>query len=144
MTPKLTLDLSEVLNFKLLGIVSQDKDYKVCHFLNTYLNLDFKKVEDVNVTNAKSSESFLFSKFSFQDPNNDEVWTFIANKDSNYKPFFSELQQLDYILAIDCNWETEQLNDFIKKLKSLKPIIAVYQIERKTIKSKDMLHYFIN
>jgi hypothetical protein len=61
---KLTDD--DEFDFLLLGIVCQQKDYRLCHELNRQVHLNLKRMDDFEIRNTKRMKNSVFSFFQFE------------------------------------------------------------------------------
>lgn len=156
---KLHLDEFDEVDYDLIAIHSTLEDYRLAYFINQKLPIILNKnKEEVSVT-IKEGEAF-FSKFFFDDLNNDIQWTLIQNKNeitvrkkSTGQNLFlnseveiatkvyllSELKKVDYFLKIENNIDTYEIDSILKSLKSIDRIATVYAVNPATIKSKNNL-----
>ena len=81
---KLELAIDE--DFCLLGVVSDEPDYKLCWLINSSLDMNFEKQEELQLFHRKLDEEQVFSLFSYHD--NDALITFriIRNRSGNLRP----------------------------------------------------------
>ncbi|MBC7606724.1 MAG: IPExxxVDY family protein [Burkholderiales bacterium] len=156
---KLHIDEFDEVDYDLIAIHSALEDYRLAYFINQKLPIILSKSKDEIGVTTKEGEAF-FSKFIFEDLNNDMLWTLIQNKNeftvrkkSTGQNLFlntdveiatkvyllSELKKVDYFLKIENNTNTFTLEEIIKELKSIDRISTVYAIVPQKIKSKNNL-----
>jgi len=156
---KLYLDEFDEVDYNLIAIHSTLEAYRLAYFLNQKFPIILSKSkEEVSVT-VKEGEAF-FSKFFFDDINNDLRWTLIPNKNEvtirkkstgqnlflntdveiSTKVFLlSELKKVDYFLKIENNINTLMIDEVVKNIKKITRISTVYAVVPENIKSKNNL-----
>src|SRR5215218_5661981 len=67
----LKFDPDEEVDFLLIGIVCQHKDYRLCHELNLRLELNLVREKDYEVSIAKRMNPAMFSFFKFENDEQD-------------------------------------------------------------------------
>jgi hypothetical protein len=156
---KLHLEDFDEVDYQLIAIHSTLEDYRLAYFINQKLPVILSKKQDEVSVTVKEGEAF-FSKFFFDDLNNDIQWTLISNKNevtvrrkSTGQNLFlntdveiatkvyllSELKKVDYFLKIENNIDTFEMGELLKNLKSINRISTVYAVEPEKIKSKNNL-----
>lgn len=156
---KLHLDEFDEVDYDLIAIHSSLEDYRLAYFINQKLPVVLtKNPEEIGVT-VKEGEA-LFSKFTFNDYNNDILWSLVPNKNEIItkkksagqnlflnkdveiatKVFLlSELKKVDYFLKIENNQDHMNIDEILKKIKSIDRISTVYTVDPEKIKSKNNL-----
>jgi len=153
MSKVLTLDYENEHEYTLIGIHATLEDYRLAFYLNSILKIQLKREKkDLDVGTNTSS----FSLYDYDCEQSFSSWSLIANKhifdanlnlENNYlfnqdyqtAILIKEKKQLDYFLKIDSDFDTQQLNEIIKKVNTIKKVITSYIINPKTLKSKDFL-----
>ena len=64
---------------------------------------------------------------------------YLFKEDYQTATLIQEKKQIDYFLKIDSDFDTQELNEIIKKVNSIKNVITSYNIIPQTLKSKDFL-----
>lgn len=127
------------LDFVLIAINTPLKDYRVCHFINKYLNFDFKKLPDLAVDIYQgTTEPAFFSIYHYQWETTETDFYFIANKGSEGL-LIPEMREVDYFFMIKNFIDDTDLNNIITTLNRVPEIIAAVKIEPKKIKSRENL-----
>jgi len=156
---KLHLDEFDEVDYDLIAIHSTLEDYRLAYFINQKLPVILSKSkEEIGVT-IKEGEA-LFPKFDYNDANNDILWSLIPNKNeitihkkstgqnlflnndveiSTKVYLLSELKKVDYFLKIENNRGHSDMDETIRKLKSIDRISTVYAVIPEKIKSKNNL-----
>lgn len=149
------LELDDCYN--LIGIHTSEEDYKLAYLLNRNLNTSFKRFKhDLDFKDKSAS----FTVFDFSDDINQLDSYLITNKfTENFSPatnsnlelfsndvLFStmsylipEKKNVDYFLKIEGEITTFELGKLIKQINNIPQIVASYNINPFTLKSKDYL-----
>ena len=156
---KLHLDDLYDDDFELIAIHSPLEDFRLAYFLNKNLPVLFSKSKQSIEVATKDGEAF-FSKFIFDDEDNDMQWSLVQNKieiiandtnsgqdlflDANFEIETSvflipEFKKVDYFLKIENNHDTFELDEIIRKINTIERISTVYTIDPDKIKSKNNL-----
>ena len=93
------LDIAIEEDFCLLGVVSDEPDYKLCWMINQVLDQAFEKLDDLKLFHKKLQEEQAFSIYAYQDEDALVTYRIIKNRSgSGY--FLDELKNLDYLVHI--------------------------------------------
>ncbi len=132
--PKLKLELDYDFDFALIGISCHQPNYRLAWLLNSILNIDLERSDDLDLMLNKKGEKGYFSFFHYDDSDNFTTVNLIANRSENGF-FVPEMKQLDYFLQL---WlpENENLSELHQKIKKNEQILACVNIEPETLKSK--------
>ena len=146
---KLTLDDFESNDFELLAIHTNLKDFKLSFLINLKLNILLAKNEN-EITIKSSNGTGKFSRFSYDDLNQDITWELIKNQtnfNSNKQNigFFNEdrismnlipeLKTTDYLLKIDNVEASFKSDKIIQNISTIPNISTVYRVETNNLKS---------
>ena len=158
---KHTLKIEYDYEFELIGISSQEKDYRICWALNNILGLDLAKCEPLEIKSKKQATPSFFSLFSFE--NTDEFMAyFVISNYSENKLFASkgdtlfaeneqepeageigilipEQRQMNYFFLIRGEINKKALKETIRKIKGLDFIFTAVWIDVSELKSKNNL-----
>jgi hypothetical protein len=124
-------------NFKLIGIASHLRDYKLSWLLNKELNFKFAHSDDL----AISSDQSIFHKFSTYkyEIEGGLCFSLIANR-SEMAVLIKDHKNLDYILKIDGEISDTILTELIEKIKKLKNILTAFEILPGALKARELSH----
>ena len=146
---KLTFDDFESNDFELLAIHSNLKDFKLTFLINLKLNVLMKKNES-EISIKSSNGTGKFSRFSFDDLNQDITWELIKNQtnfnsNQNNIGFFSEdnitmnlipeLKIADYLLKIDNIDSSFKSDEVIQKISTIQNVSTIYKVDTTNLKS---------
>lgn len=126
-------------DFLLVGISSHDNDYRLSWAINTELETNFLRVNDIVLFNDKLGEEQEFSRYAYMNEDEDsEIWM-LSNTGLNGF-LFPELKTIDYILLFR-NLETAEVENFLTRLKSVSLISTAFIIATDQLKpnSKKLL-----
>jgi len=133
------LNIEADYSFKLLGIVSSENDYTITWVINKALNIHLTKQNELEIVDKKTKTSAEFSRFSFNDEIQDITYTLISNK-SDKGILIKEQSQIDFFLKIEA--KTDSLSDdYLKKIKTNKEVLAIFDISPTNLKSGYNLHF---
>jgi len=135
---KITNDLPT--DYKLVGIATSLKEYKLCYHLNTFLNCDFRKLTDLIFEPTDRTRKIQFSVF--KSGNEDDQNQFVVFTNKNLQDvLLPEINNFDYVLQIHGKYEEEELKNLIAGIKQFPEVIMTAEIPLKKIKSKERLVY---
>lgn len=126
------------LNIKLIGINSQEIDYKLCFLINRELGIDLERKEDLESFNQKLNVMGSYSTFTFNDEDCHLDYMLI----SNYHPIgqlLPDAGKYDYFLRV--SGEIDYFDEKItaKQLRNIDSVIISAPIDINQLKSKENL-----
>lgn len=132
------LDLAIEEDFCLLGVVSDEPDYKLCWMINRSLDMNFEKQDDLQLFHRKLDEDQFFSHFSFHD--NDSLITFriIKNRTENGY-FLEELKNIDYLVHIQGEISAAGISNFMHSVSELGTVRMCVPTDLSRIKNMERL-----
>ena len=130
MKTRLTLDCSGELDFAVLAINSHIKAHKLCWSFNKFLQLNFEKKKDHNI-----KEELWFARYTCVS-DDDVEYTLLANRSKNGHLIPSEKSVNFFLLIKNDYWQQEKI-EFISKLKELKDVLLVFEVDTNLIKQID-------
>lgn len=155
---KLQIDDFVTIDYELIAIHSSLEDYRLAYFINQHLHILLEKCpNDIGIT-IREGES-CFSRFFFEDPENETAYNLIQNKNSvisaqsNTASLFGEagydmatsvflipeLKKVDYILKIENILPGTTPESIAAKLTQIEQVNTAYTIDINKIKSKNNL-----
>ena len=113
-------------DYKMIAIVSHLRDYTLGYYINTNLELDLAKYDNIIVaTGMKKSSSF--SWYFFKDEGSETIYYLIGNKCENGNLLKSQ-KTVDYLLIIKTPINDDDVKTAISKLRKVKNIMAVFEL----------------
>jgi hypothetical protein len=132
---KFTLDIEDDFDFKLIGIFSHVKDYRLSWQINQEFEFDLQKEENLTVKYKNNIQEHSF--FCFFDEENLLDYYLISNRSESGMLIPEE--KCDYFLLIKGHIRDQQFQELIKKTTQLKHILTTSNIEVEELKSKENL-----
>ncbi|SDM19761.1 hypothetical protein SAMN05421813_107154 [Daejeonella rubra] len=133
-----TLKFELDLDFVLLAVTSQLKDYMFCFKINKQLGTDFCKVTDLELPFNASDEIFYFSRYFFLMPETETELYIIANKGTEGF-LVPEMKKADFFLLIRNYIDEDDLKLIISKLNKIPEVLVAVEVDPKKLKSKENL-----
>ena len=132
------LDLAMEEDFCLLGVVSDEPDYKLCWRINQSLEMNFEKQEELKLFHRKLEEKQVFSYFYYHDE--DALITYRLIKNRSEKGYFlDELKHIDYLIHIQGEISTSRISNFMSSVSSLEPVRMCVPSDLSRIRNKERL-----
>jgi hypothetical protein len=133
---KLELAIDE--DYCLLGMVSDDPDYKVCWQINRALGTDFRKKDDLELYHRKLDLMQEFSLFSYEEPESFLTYRIISNR-SDPGHFLDELMNLDYLIHIQGEIFTDKIQVFMQNVAAIPEIRMCVPVDLSRIRNHERL-----
>jgi hypothetical protein len=127
--------------FNLFGLVSSEADYKVSQLLNKKLSIALKHNKSIEIEN--NGEKLNFSKYSFHPVTPETVSYELISNRSDKTFLLKKLNKIDFIFQIHDPDETLNLNDISSRLREIEKITAVFRLDPKEIKDKNLTYLTI-
>lgn len=134
-TEKLHISFDNIYDFKLIGISSTEKDYRLCWAINQTLGTDLTRFSNQGV--ASRSHLLDFPFYEYVNEENGCTYRLLANRFEN-KILMKELKSIDYLFIIQ--GEDVTLHDITTKLTGIEFIFLATEIEIAQLKEKDLLY----
>lgn len=126
-------------DYCLLGIASDEPDYKLCWLINQQLGISFIKGDDLVVFNRKMNEQQEVSLFTYYDDNKMVTYRLISNRfSSGY--FLSDLKNIDYVLHIQGEVVTNEIDELIARIIKTEGIRMCVPVDLRKIRERERLH----
>lgn len=129
---KIKLQIDYDYEFCLIGIVSHEKDYRLCWMLNTLLNIQLTKNEDYDTGQSKHSMYGYVHEELFRE------YYLLANRGTSH-PLIEEHKHIDYFLIIKGALEEDDKKHITELIKKSDMVSAAYLIDVLSLKSKQNL-----
>jgi hypothetical protein len=126
------------LDFILIAITSQLRDYRLCYHINKELHFDFRKVADYCLSLFGGNEPLQFSQYYFKIEASETEFYLIANH-STAGYLIPEMSNINYFLLIKNHFDQEDLNIMLMRLNCIENIENVKQVNPLHIKSNENL-----
>ncbi|MVN21245.1 IPExxxVDY family protein [Mucilaginibacter arboris] len=126
------------LDFILIAITSHLRDYRLCYHINKELNSDFRKISDYCLDLFAGNEPLQFSQYFYKIEASETEFYIICNK-SMAGYLIPEMGEVNYFMLVKNHFDQEDLDNTLFRLKHIKDIEAVKQVNPKAIKSNENL-----
>jgi hypothetical protein len=134
MTKKFTLNNYVDYDFSLIGICSQEEDFKLCFHLNQALQLDFERIRDIEIVLPKQGNVVSFSCFEYKDVEADLDWYLIANRNPASN-LVANQKQTDYLLRIVGEQELIDPEEIVDRIRELSCVLTAFIIQPQDVKN---------
>jgi len=132
------LDLAIDEDYCLLGVVSDEPDYKLCWMINHSLEMNFERQEDLQLFHPRLNKEQVFSIFSFHDENALITFRIIRNRaEDGY--YLDDLKNIDYLIHIQGEIDTSRIKDFVHAVGALKSVRMCVPSDLTRIKNRERL-----
>ena len=135
---KTTLKIELELNFVLVAITTQLKDYVFCFKTNKQLNTNFVKISDLELVRISYEQAIYFSRYFYLFPESDTELLILANKGSEGS-LVPEMKTVDFFLLIYNYIHPDDLKMIITGLNKIPEVLVAVEVDPKKLKSKENL-----
>ena len=126
------------LNFRLLGILTTWKDYRVCWFLNRQMKADFRQIDGYQKPLEASQSNISFRTFHYCSEL-DRLNFYLFNNRSGNNYLLPELKAIDLILMVKGDDAAGMLRELQEKIRSNAALQRVIEIDPEKLKSGNNL-----
>ena len=143
MSKMLMLDFEDEIDYSIIGITTNLKDYRLTFYLNKLPNFQFKRVDPFTFNHQ--NKSFTYSIYVYIDHSNLRNYYLVANK-SNAVKLVKKYQHFDYLLLMDGEISDDFISALAKQIKncenvSLTAVIDIIEFEKiKNLRTAFDLH----
>ena len=134
---RITNDLDT--DYRLVGIGTSLKEYKICFHLNQLKGCDFRKLPALVFEPKDRSRKTEFSVFKGEDTAQ-TVFVVFTNKNlGDY--LLPEISNYDYVVQIRGKFTNDDMKDLLAGIKVFPEVVMCSEVPLKKIKSKERLTY---
>jgi len=133
---RVKLQIEEINDFILFGLVSSEPDYKLSLALNKKLSVSLKNISPVMIFGENEKE-LLFSRFSDSSESPDRIFNLISNRSGKYF-LLKKLRNIDYIFHIHDPENRNIVSEITSSLREIDTITAVFNIDIDSIKDRNL------
>lgn len=125
-------------DFALLGVVSDQPDYKLCLLINRAHGFDLRKQDDLVLYHRKLDQDQKFSLFEYTDEESLLSYRVITNRrDEGF--FLDELKNLDYLVHIQGEITEDHIASFFLKTAAMPDVRMCVPVDLNKIRNKERL-----
>jgi hypothetical protein len=132
------LDLAIEEDFCLLGVVTDEPDYKLCWMINQSLIMNFEKQDDLTLYHRKLQENQHFSLFLYKDEDAFISFRIIKNRSENGY-YLDELKNIDFLIHIQGEINTVRISNFMLSVGAFETVRMCVPSDLSRIKNKERL-----
>ena len=125
-------------NFKLIGIASADRDYRLCYMLTEVLGWDILRLPNHEIELRERTGKLSVSTFRASQPLTGSVFYLFANK-SGGELLLPEAGNFDYLLKTEGAYKG--IKELLKKIKLIESVLTASEIPVKALKNWDRVAY---
>jgi hypothetical protein len=135
---KTTLKFELDLDFVLVAITTQLKDYMFCFKLNKQLGVNFCKVDDLELSFSATDDPSYFSRY-FYLLNESETELYILSNKGSEGFLIPEMKKVDFFLLIRNYIDDDDLKVLINGINKIQDVLVAAEVDPKKLKSKENL-----
>ncbi len=125
-------------DFSLLGLLTDEPDYRLCWLLNQWLDINLEKEEDLNLFHPKRKQEQSFSLFSYYDENT--CWTFRVIQNRSAQGYFlEEIRNIDFLLHLQGEINADRLQLLMRSISEMGRVRMCVPVDLQKIRSKERL-----
>lgn len=127
-------------DYRLVGIATSLKEYKLCYHLNQLLGCDFRKLKDLIFEPKDRTRSTQFSVIKAGSDDDKNQLIVFSNKSSG-EYLLPEVSNFDYVIQVWGKYEDEDMRFLVDGIKQFPEVVMSAEIPIKKIKSKERMVY---
>ncbi len=127
MAKKHYLDLPDEPDFKILGIATVMKDYRLAYYLNRELYLDLKRSEDLEIK-VDEKETVSFSFFQ-DDTGTNEISYYLLTNKNRQGILLPDLRESDYFLLVMGMLPGSAINRILRSIRQIPNVLTAFPVQ---------------
>ena len=127
---KKTLKADNHYNYRVIGIITSVKDYRVCHYINKELEFKLFANEEIAIEQKVGEKNFIVKPYVYFPEKSIAKYFFINNKNEN-ELLIKKLKEIDFFLFIEGEILRTEWNYVTKSLKNIDIIQHIMEVEIK-------------
>ncbi|MCF8302014.1 MAG: IPExxxVDY family protein [Bacteroidales bacterium] len=134
MAKKLKLEVDYSEDYRILGVSSHLKDYRIAFFLNKVLEFDLRKTTDFLFQQSANQPALNYSFYHYRTPDAWFVYSMIGNFNA-YGRLIVSLWQYDYIIFVNGPSEDHEIETSLKAIRSIQHVLTASEIPFDKVKN---------
>ena len=126
-------------DYRLVGIGTSLKEYKICFHLNQLLGCDFRKLEALVFEPKDRTRKSEFSVFKAEDALNNSFIVFTNKNMGEY--LLPEISNFDFLVQIRGKFTDDDARNLMDGIRRFPEVVMCQDVPLKKIKSKERLSY---
>ena len=135
---KSILKIQHDYSFRLIGLVTPEKDYRIGWFINEYGKIDLSRKDDIVIDKKEQSKKLFFCRFQYFSEEDKVEYILLCNK-CNGDHLIPEWKEIDYFLKISGDFLEQQLDELVESLSIIPGVQLVKEVKADSLKSIDNL-----
>ena len=132
------LEMAIAEDFCLLGVVTDEPDYKLCWLIKKALGTHFIKMNDLELFHRKLERDQVFSLYAFSDE--ESLLTYRVIKNRVQEGFYlDEFRNLDYLIHIQGVIAPEKITSFLQGTAAIPEVRMCVPVDLKMIRNNERL-----
>jgi len=123
----------------LIGLSSDEKDYRLAWFLNEEAGTCFVRMEDLLIYHKKLEEEQTFSLYQYYDEDSLLTYRLISNRSENGY-FLEDVRNLDYLIHIQGEIFPEELQQLLDRISRVSTVRMCIPVDLKRLKNSERLY----
>jgi len=124
-------------DFKLIGIVSQQREYRLCHFLNKQLGLHLRRSSDYEVMRPQNRQVLAFALYKYEPDDAPHYYLFSNKSDGGF--LVPEHRHIDYFLMVKAYQHAVQEDTLMEDIKRIPLVLGAYGVQAESLRARENL-----
>jgi hypothetical protein len=124
-------------DFKLIGIVSQQRDYRLCHFLNQQLGLHLRRAGDYEIVRPQNRQVLAFALYKYEPADAPHYYLFSNTAEGGF--LVPEYRHIDYFLMVKEYQHTVQEESLTDNIKRIPLVLGAYVVQAESLRTRENL-----
>jgi len=130
---KLSLSVTDNIDYHGFAIVSPEKDYRLCFEINKAMGYALEKSKTLVVIDSKIKTANEFSAFFYDDPDNKCSHYVVKNLQDNAR-LLPSMKEADYIYIVSGNIKLKTLHEIKTSFATIRNIQSIFVLKNEYIK----------
>ncbi|MEY3397992.1 MAG: hypothetical protein RL220_586 [Bacteroidota bacterium] len=135
--PTYRLDIADQFDFRLIGVSTHERDYRLAWAVNLALGWNLSRDEDLEIPARSRRPASKHSVFVYSAEENSGVYYLIENKSASGL-LMPAVQQFQFLIKVD-DMPDELFNEFLTGLRSANYVMTAVEISLEGLKEKENL-----
>ena len=129
------LQVENNIDFDLIGISSHENDYRLTWNINSALNFNFVRRDDLIIMEKNQEQHLAFSFFTYVDEETLILYNLLSNRCDNGF-LLEEFKNIDFIIQVFGEYPDNYVPLLLEELKQAKLIKLAFKIDMERLKTK--------
>ena len=124
-------------DFLLIGIVSQQREYRLCHFLNQCLAVTLARKNDFEIMKPQNRQTLSFALFCCEPEDREQYYLFANKTVGGY--LLPDLKNIDYFLMVKEYHNRVTAEDLLREVKGIPLVLGAYILQPERLRARENL-----